>query len=178
MFRRWVTFNLVGGLGVLVQLGVLSILVGWMEWHYLFGTALAVEAAVLHNFLWHEHWTWADRTADARGAAFGRFLAFNLANGGISITGNLLLMRILVGGFAMHYAAANLLTIVVCSILNFLAGDRFVFAPSGSRRGSADGGPNPNGVQNPCPKQDSPESPAAWECSSFWRRPRPSRPPS
>ena len=30
------------------------------------GHGLAVEAAILHNFLWHERWTWSDRAAAGR----------------------------------------------------------------------------------------------------------------
>ena len=36
---------------------------------YPLATALAVEAAILHNFLWHERWTWADRVEAAAAPA-------------------------------------------------------------------------------------------------------------
>ncbi len=178
MLRRWVAFNVVGGLGVLVQLGALFVFTGWMEWHYLLGTALAVEAALLHNFIWHELWTWADRTADARGGALKRFLAFNLANGAVSLAGNLLLMRLLVGRFAMHYALANLLTIACCSILNFVAGDRLVFASgvAGPPPKGADAGLERNGEL--CETQGLPESPTPCGFSSLSRRVRSLRLPS
>jgi putative flippase GtrA len=178
MLRRWVAFNVVGGLGVLVQLGALFVFAGWMEWHYLLGTALAVEAALLHNFIWHELWTWADRTAGSRRGVLRRLLAFNLANGAVSIAGNLLLMRLLVGRFDMHYFLANLLTIACCSMLNFLAGDRLVFTPDmagpGVRR--ADAGPKWKG--EPCGKQVLPESPAQCGFSSLCRWVRSLRLPS
>lgn len=37
-----------------VQLAVLAWLVRSLQMHYLPATAIAVEAAVLHNFFWHE----------------------------------------------------------------------------------------------------------------------------
>ena len=61
--RRWLKFNLVGAIGIVVQLAVLGILNGILKLDYLPATALAVEAAVLHNFLWHERFTWADRAS-------------------------------------------------------------------------------------------------------------------
>jgi putative flippase GtrA len=47
---RWVKFNAVGGIGILVQLGTLTLLRSGLGVNYLLATALAVEAAVLHNF--------------------------------------------------------------------------------------------------------------------------------
>ena len=40
--RRWLKFNLVGAIGILVQLAVLAILNGILELDYLPATALAV----------------------------------------------------------------------------------------------------------------------------------------
>jgi len=47
---RWLKFNAVGALGVGVQLGTLAALTNGVGLDYLAATALAVEAAVLHNF--------------------------------------------------------------------------------------------------------------------------------
>jgi putative flippase GtrA len=66
---RWCKFNLVGGIGILVQFVALFLLRGVMHFNYLFATAIAVEAAVVHNFVWHEQFTWVDRV---RGAALKR----------------------------------------------------------------------------------------------------------
>jgi putative flippase GtrA len=64
-FLRWCKFNLVGGIGILVQVVALFFLRGVMHFNYLFATAIAVEAAVMHNFVWHEQFTWADRVRGA-----------------------------------------------------------------------------------------------------------------
>ena len=58
---RWLKFNLVGGFGIVVQLAALLGLKSGLHLGYLPATALAVEAAVIHNFFWHERYTWADR---------------------------------------------------------------------------------------------------------------------
>ncbi len=127
--KRWCVFNLVGGLGILVQLTVLETLTGFLRWNYLVATAAAVEAAVLHNFLWHERWTWVDRSGGGARVVFGRLVRFHLANGAFSLAGNLLLMKLFAGVFAFEYVPANILSVAVCSILNFFAGDRLVFVP-------------------------------------------------
>ena len=121
---RWLKFNFVGLIGIGVQLLALALLKSALHVNYLLATALAVEAAVLHNFLWHERFTWADRVAKAR---LAQFIKFNLTNGAISIFGNLLLMRFFAGSLRVPYLAANLVTITCCSVFNFMVGDRFVF---------------------------------------------------
>ena len=49
---RWLKFNGVGALGIVAQLGVLALLTGVFHVQYLIATAIAVESAVLHNFVW------------------------------------------------------------------------------------------------------------------------------
>jgi putative flippase GtrA len=120
---RWLRFNAVGGIGIGVQLLVLSALKTGLHFDYLLATALAVEAAVVHNFLWHERFTWADR---ASGVGFARFLKFNLTTGLVSIAGNILLMKLLVATMAMQFLV-NGFAITICSLFNFAMSDRFVF---------------------------------------------------
>ena len=119
---RWCKFSLVGAIGIAVQLGMLALLTA-AGLHYLPATALAVEAAVLHNFAWHQNFTWSDR----EGGVLERLARFHVTNGVISILGNLALMRLLVGGLGMPPVPANLASIAVCSLANFLAADRIVF---------------------------------------------------
>jgi putative flippase GtrA len=127
-FLRWMKFNAVGWAGIVVQLATLSLLTRVLALHYLAATALAVEAAVLHNFFWHERFTWSDRAHIVRRERFSRFLKFNLTAGLVSIAGNLVLMRLLVGIVHLNYLAANMTTIAICSLANFVVSDRFVFA--------------------------------------------------
>jgi putative flippase GtrA len=126
-FRRWLKFNAVGGIGIGVQLTALAIFRSLLHLDYLRATVLAVETAVLHNFLWHERFTWADRPSGRFRHSMVRLVRFNASNGLVSILGNLLLMRVLVGTLGMQYFVANLIAIAVCSLVNFLLSDCFVF---------------------------------------------------
>ena len=128
--RHCLRFYAVGGAGVVVQLACLALLKTGLGISYLPATAIAVELAVLHNFFWHERWTWSDRTQ--AGGQPGRLFRFHLTNGALSILTNLVLMAALVGRLHLPYLFANALVIAVCSILNFLAADRFVFRASRS----------------------------------------------
>ena len=127
VLRRWATFNVVGIMGVGVQITTLVMLRDWSQMDYLPATALAVQAAVLHNFVWHERWTWRDRTASHDSSMWARLLRFNLTIGALSIGENLLFMELLVGRLEIHYLSASLIAIACCSVLNFVASDRLVF---------------------------------------------------
>ncbi len=127
---RWCKFSLVGAIGIGVQLGMLALLTA-AGVAYLAATALAVEAAVLHNFVWHHNFTWKDRGI---GGIMGRLARFHLSNGLISFLGNLAMMRLLVGYFGLPPVPANLASIAVCSLANFLAADRLVFLARRTRQ--------------------------------------------
>lgn len=150
---RWLKFNLVGAIGIAVQFAALFLLKRLLHFDYLVATAIAAEAAVMHNFVWHEHFTWLDRTRPDRTgsgrinpdiptvhareandskllgrASLRRLLRFHLGNGAVSLLGNLALMKVMVGYGQMNYLVANAIAIVMCSLANFLVSDEWVFA--------------------------------------------------
>jgi len=124
---HWLKFNLVGALGIAVQLTVLLGLKSGFHLNYLLATALAVETTVVHNFIWHERYTWADRVHPSWQTSLPRLLRFNLAAGGVSIAGNLGLMKIMVGLGHLNYLIANGVAIASCSLLNFLVSEEWIF---------------------------------------------------
>ena len=132
MSPRFVRFNSVGVAGFAVQIAVLTALV-YLGVHYLIATGIAVECAVLHNFFWHERWTWADRPADGR-ARLLRLGRFHALNGLVSLAGNLLLMRLFVGTFGIPAVPANLLAVLACAAVNYVGSDRIVFDARDARR--------------------------------------------
>jgi dolichol-phosphate mannosyltransferase len=128
MMARWLKFNAAGIFGVFVQLGLLHLLTRFAGMHYMVATLLAVEATILHNFLWHEKYTWRIRTRLDPRSSLRRLAFFNLTNGAASLIGNLVLMKVLVGSFGLPVTAANLCAIGACSTLNFVIAECFVFA--------------------------------------------------
>jgi putative flippase GtrA len=127
LFHRWIRFNGIGALGAGLQLAVLGVLIRTTPVHYLWATAIAVEAAVLHNFCWHERWTWSDRAVRSWPQLRSRLIRFHASNGAISFAGNVLLMRLLTGSFGVDPIGANIAAILVCSCVNFAAGEWLVF---------------------------------------------------
>jgi len=129
LIRHWLKFNAVGAMGIIIQLTILTVLVSLLHVQYLLATFLAVETTILHNFLWHERWTWGERTRLNPGAVFCRLIRFNLTTGLTSLLGNLILMYLLVDQAGIHYLIANMISITSCSLINFLVSDQLIFRP-------------------------------------------------
>jgi putative flippase GtrA len=129
--RRWPAFMTVGLLGFIVQLSALWALTSLAHWSWLPATVMSVELAVLHNYFWHEQWTWGDRTA-AASRPLARVLRFHMSNGLVSMAGNAALMAVFVERFALAAIPANVLAVGALAVANFVMADRWVF--SGSRR--------------------------------------------
>src|SRR5579859_7896243 len=128
VWLRWMRFNIAGALGVLVQMSVLAVATRLFGVDYLWATVIAVECALLHNFMWHELYTWQEhRLSRTSSAVMSRLLRYNLSVGSFSILGNLLLMRWLTGGWQMPVLLANLIAITLLSAGNFLITHYHVF---------------------------------------------------
>ena len=125
---HWIKFNVVGVGGFALQAGALFVLTHTTHSiSYLAATALAVELAVLNNFVWHQLWTWKDRPSLTIIATLRRLAKFNITTGLVSIAGNLVFMSILVGRLGFAIVLANLISVVACSLLNFILADRIAF---------------------------------------------------
>jgi len=125
---RWGKFNLVGVVGMAVQLGTLALINRLAPGHYMLATAAAIEITLLHNFVWHLHYTWRDRRC--RSALRSQLIRFHLSNGLVSMVGNLALMPVLVEGARIPVVVANAIAILCCSIVNFCLGHNWAFAPT------------------------------------------------
>jgi len=123
---RWSKFNLVGAVGMVVQLAALTIFNHIALGHYLLASAAALELTLLHNFVAHLHYTWSDRRENS--VLLAQLIRFHLSNGLVSMLGNLALMRLLVGVAHLPLLASNIIAILCCSILNFCLGNNWAFA--------------------------------------------------
>jgi len=125
---RWGKFNLVGAMGMAVQLSALALFNRVSAGHYLYAAAAAIELTLVHNFIWHLHYTWRDRSVG--GSRVRQFVRFHLSIGLASLLGNLVLMRLLVQEAHLPVLASNVVAIVCCSLANFRMGNNWVFARS------------------------------------------------
>ena len=122
---RWGKFNLVGAMGMVLQLCALALFNRCAPGHYLLTSAAALELTLLHNFVWHLRYTWHDRRHDSE--LLAQLLRFHLSNGLVSMLGNLALMRILVQQAHLPVLVSNGIAILCCSLVNFCLGNNWTF---------------------------------------------------
>jgi putative flippase GtrA len=130
---RFGRFGLVGLMGAMLQ----SLLIWGFTKHLgIVGgaaTPLAVEITILHNFLWHERFTWSGCCPKGfRERAF-RLWRFHAGNGLISLGGNTILMYSLVDRFHAPAMPVAIGGIVLCSLANFFVANRWVYASAFER---------------------------------------------
>ena len=142
---RYLKFGLVGATGTVVNMAVL-----YLAQEHLFAAiaaprsrlyaslALAIGVATLNNFSWNRLWTWADRLQEAAlharpgqarqsGASvfLGQLGRYAVASWfGIALQYGLTLWL----SNSLHYLLANVIAIVIASVSNFLANDRWTFS--------------------------------------------------
>jgi len=88
---------------------------------------VAVEVTILHNFAWHERFTWSHRGFKSSRQLVQRLWRFHAGNGLVSLAGNTALMYCLVERLKAPVLPAAAGAIVICSFANFLIADRWVF---------------------------------------------------
>jgi putative flippase GtrA len=98
--RRVSAFVTVGMVGFLIQLAALALMTTAAGWPYEPATAVAVQLAVIHNFIWHERWTWRDRRV-RQSAPVERFWRYELTTGASSTLSNVLCTALLVERFGL-----------------------------------------------------------------------------
>jgi len=140
---RYIKFGIVGASGTVVNLVVLH-----LGHEYLFtameppgskpyaSLALAITLATVNNFTWNRLWTWSDRVkAEAAAHAeltepprfsqltkeFGKYAAASGFGSALQYA-----LTLVLAGY-MDYRIANVVAIVVASVSNFLANDKWTF---------------------------------------------------
>ena len=56
-FRQFVKFGIVGSLGTVINIGVLTMLTELAGVHYILSALVAIFVAMTSNFFWNKHWT-------------------------------------------------------------------------------------------------------------------------
>ena len=128
--QRFGRFSLVGFMGALLQLILISILskrLGGVR----VATLIAVEITILHNFIWHERFTWKDRATKSSRERLGRIARFHFGNGFTSLAGNTLLMYWVVERLNRPPLPTAIAGIALCSMANFWLADRWVMIRAG-----------------------------------------------
>jgi dolichol-phosphate mannosyltransferase len=124
LLKRMGKFLTVGGLGTLVNTGILVILYHELHLTLVVASALATELTIGHNYLWNDSWTFG-----RRGLSLSRFVKFNTVSlGGQCIT--IVTLWLLAQRAGIHYVVANLFGIGLAVVWNFAINVRWTWGPT------------------------------------------------
>ncbi len=128
--QRFVKFGIVGGSGVLVNMGFLWLFTEVCGLFYLVSSVLAIALAMVNNFIWNDLWTWRGKGAAGSRAFFIRLLKFCVVASIAGYGGNLGILWLLTHFFQFHYLIANIFGIAVGTVINYFLNHYWTFAAS------------------------------------------------
>jgi putative flippase GtrA len=142
---RFARFGMVGASGVVVNQSLLMALHGGLGWPLLPSSLIAIETAIISNFVLSAIWIWRYDFGGSFRRIGHKFGQYQLATLFSSLIVNASVLHALVYLFGVDYRIANLGGIAAGMLLNFLAGELWVFRPPSSgdeiAQESSDGAP-------------------------------------
>ncbi len=138
---RFIRFGVVGASGVVVNQGLLMLIHGSLGWPLLLSSIIAIEAAILNNFLWSSTWIWRFDYDHSLRLILQKLAQYQAATLFTSMVVNASVLASLVYGLDFDYRLANLAGIAAGMGVNFLAGEFWVFrskTPESSERSDRD----------------------------------------
>jgi putative flippase GtrA len=123
--HNWVQlgkFLLVGLSGYAVNLAVFTFSLEVLSVHHLAAATLAFAVAVMNNFWWNRHWTFAARDGHA-GFQAARFFAVSVIAFLIQVT----ILELLISSAGMPKVAAQAISLVLATPVNFIGNKLWSF---------------------------------------------------
>lgn len=114
--EEFIKFAIVGGSGVLVNMGLLYLLTRIFSLRLEIASAIAIEVSILSNFTLNDHWTFKKRSVQR--PFWTRILRYHLVTGLAGLV-NYLVLLLLVNKFGLHDLLSNLIGIAIGTIINY-----------------------------------------------------------
>lgn len=114
--EEFIKFGIVGGSGVLVNMGLLFILTRYLSLRLEIASVIAIETSILSNFFLNNLWTFKKR--DTPVPFWTRLFRYHLVTGLAGIV-NYLVLLLLVKTFGLHDMLSNLIGIAIGTVINY-----------------------------------------------------------
>lgn len=112
--HRFLKFLFVGGIGLIVNEGILWFLTEKGGLFYLFSSLIAIEASIISNFILNDIWTFKK---ERKGLFIVRFFKFNVSRLA-SLLINFFVLWLLTS-FGLHYLISNLIGIAIATFFTY-----------------------------------------------------------
>jgi len=124
--KRFLTFTLVGISGIVVNNTIL-----YYAKEYLFvpipiASLIAIQLAIFNNFIWNHRFTWTDREMKGFAAIRAGLIKFTMVSW-IAGALNWIVLLLLTHYAGLYYILANLIAILIASVLNYFLNDLWTF---------------------------------------------------
>lgn len=123
LWNRLIKFGLVGISGVVVNTVILAMLTELAKINYKWSSIIAIQTAIIWNFVLNDRWTFADRKKQSLSR---RLLSFE----GISIVGAIINWALLVACtelLGIHYLISNGIGILIAFVWNYIANNKLTW---------------------------------------------------
>ncbi len=123
--KRFISFGIIGAVGTIINTAILYGLTTFAGFYYLLASAIAIEAAIISNFLGNHYITF--KRSDHNASALKKFYSFQLVSM-VTIALSLTILWGLTTTFGLQYLLLlNLATIFIVFIANFLLNRKFTW---------------------------------------------------
>ncbi len=124
--KRFITFTFVGISGIVVNNAILYYAKEYLYVPIAIASLIAIQIAIFNNFIWNRKFTWTDRAMKGFQAIKTGLIKFTLVSwiaGGL----NWVILLLLHHYSGLHYILANLIAILMASVLNYFLNDLWTF---------------------------------------------------
>lgn len=118
-------FMAVAWVGMVVNTACLYLFKGVWHIRIIPASLMAIEIAIIHNFIWFRAWAWKDR--EQRLPFFHQLLVYNAATGAVDLVSNVSILWALSTFFGVHYLLANILGMIAGPFIKFWLNEKFIF---------------------------------------------------
>ncbi len=131
LLLRGTKFNLVAWLGMLVNSGCLYLFKGILGVPLIPASLMSIEIAIVHNFIWHRHWTWGDRDGEHPPPFLKQLLIYNLMTGLVDLVANVTVLWLLTTFLDIYYLIANVAGMILGPFIKFWLNEKVIFKKRG-----------------------------------------------
>lgn len=127
LLKRILSFQFIGWIGTAVNLAVLWLCYDVLDWPLLVSGALAIEVAIIHNFVWYYFWTWNDRVVYTLRDFLTLFVRYNIFTAAIDFFIRLGILWVLTEYFGIHYIISDIAGMFIAPLLKYITNDAYIF---------------------------------------------------
>lgn len=128
LLKRIFSFQFIGWIGTVLNLAVLWLCYDVLQWSLLVSGALAIEAAIIHNFVWYYFWTWSDRVEYTFRDFFHLLVKYNILTAAIDFIIRLSILWVLTEYFGIHYLISDIIGMFIAPIIKYITNDAYIFS--------------------------------------------------